>query len=71
MTEEEEDHTKIFKAVVGFLIMDLAFYLVLLLVALYITARFLIWHKKGKIVFVGILRTDLNNRGGKDCIPHH
>jgi len=52
MNEEEGGHTKIFKAVVGFTIIDLAFYLVLLLVALYITARFLVWHKKGKIIYV-------------------
>jgi len=53
MTEEEEK-TKLYKAVFGFAIIDLAFYGALLLVAIYITARFLIWQGKGKIYYVAI-----------------
>jgi len=49
MNEEEESNTKVFNATKGFSIIDLVFYLVLLLVALYIVSRFLIWHKKANL----------------------
>jgi len=52
MNEDEEGNTTLYKAGLGLTIIDLAFYGSLFLVATYITARFLIWHRKGKIVHV-------------------
>jgi len=40
------------KAAQAFLIIDIVFYLAMLVAAIYIIARFLVWQDKGKILYV-------------------